>query len=200
MRQLEITGQKFNMLKVICPVNVDRHGAMTWLCLCDCGNYKVIKGCAVRSGTIKSCSCLKVTVNWKHGHARRRKRIPEYATWSRMIQRCHNPNNTDFSYYGGRGITVCRKWLESFEQFFNDMGARPTPKHTIDRINNDGNYEPTNCRWATRLQQTHNRRMDYIHSESWQKAHSLHSTALNKRRRRNSKGQFIKGLRQLRMN
>lgn len=88
-----------------------------------------------------------------HGMAR----TPLYKVWSEMKRRCKNPNDPKYKYYGARGISVCASW-DSFENFYRDMGERPTPKHSIDRINNDGNYEPENCRWATALEQRHNQR------------------------------------------
>jgi hypothetical protein len=95
----------------------------------------------------------------RHGHTRRMARSSEHYAWTNMVQRCTNPNRQDFTSYGGRGISVCDKWRDSFEAFFADMGERPSPQHSIDRFpNNDGNYEPGNVRWATKHQQMQNTR------------------------------------------
>jgi hypothetical protein len=92
-----------------------------------------------------------------HGHRKRSYKSSEYLAWDHMKQRCFNPNSKNYKHYGGRGIKVCDRWVNSFENFYNDMGAKPSKEHSIDRINNDGNYEPGNCRWATNIEQQRNR-------------------------------------------
>lgn len=100
--------------------------------------------------------------NFKHGHTANRKQSPEYMAWIDMIGRCENPTDRDFQWYGKRGIKICEQWRADFSAFLADVGPRPSPKLTLDRIDNDGNYEPGNCRWATRSQQARNRRNPWI--------------------------------------
>lgn len=134
----------------------------TWKCRCVCGKELVVRQDCLRSGNTTSCGCQRkvhaaVAIRKRcttHGQSK----LAEYFVWKTMKARCRNPKNLEFKNYGGRGIKVCDRWLNSFEAFLGDMGRRPTPAHSIDRINNDGNYEPGNCRWATWKQQAANRR------------------------------------------
>lgn len=162
--RLNLAGQRFGRLVAISPVTrTMKSGCVRtdWLCACDCGNKRTIRRCGLTSGKTKSCGCLSpettATRNTKHGDASRTRRTPEYAVWKGIIKRCENPQCAHFGRYGGRGIRICDRWRESFSDFLADMGRRPTPDHQIDRIDNDGNYEAGNCRWATRAQQCRNR-------------------------------------------
>ena len=150
-------GRHFGRLLVLFEVEA-RNGHRHFLCRCSCGEQKEVSQCNLATGRSQSCGCLMRELNRKrsttHGHCTRTGRTAEYNTWSSMIQRCENPNNGWYASYGGRGITVSQRW-HSFAAFLDDMGPRPRGR-TLDRKNNDGNYEPGNCRWATASQQRAN--------------------------------------------
>lgn len=137
----------------------DKTGHFNNQYLCYCGKVFYKPPCEIK--VLKSCGCYrreKVRVrNLKHGNAVRKQTTTEYYIWNGMIRRCHNPKNKDYQRYGGRGIQVCERWRRDFSAFLVDMGPRP-PNKSIDRINNDGNYEPLNCRWATAKEQRQNTR------------------------------------------
>lgn len=156
------TGDKIWMLTAI--HRVENKGVnVQWLFKCDCGNERIIGLGNVSGGNTKSCGCLKSSQAAKkmttHGDTIKiNGRVrSEYKIWSAMIERCTNPNNKAFFRYGMRGISVCHRWRSSYEAFLFDMGRRPSNRHCIDRINNEGNYEPVNCRWATYTEQGKNK-------------------------------------------
>ena len=128
-----------------------------WLCQCDCGNQSVVDSTNLKLGKSKSCGCLKLERQTKHGHASKRRGVTAtFRSWTNMWQRCTNQKNPGYDNWGGRGISICDRW-QSFENFLTDMGPMPL-RHTIERINNDGNYEPSNCCWLPKSEQWKNKR------------------------------------------
>lgn len=160
----DITGQKFGRLTVVKFHGVDKGGNALWVCVCECGNQSVVRGCSLRNGRIKSCGCtrcdrrMKKNPSYKHGLYKHRL----YSVWSSMKERCYNPKGTEYSSYGGRGITVCPEWRNNFKAFYDwavsngyDETA-PRGQCTIDRIDNNKGYSPNNCRWIPQKQQYKN--------------------------------------------
>jgi hypothetical protein len=161
----KIDGQRFGRLTVV-AINCRKKypcgstGYM-WRCVCDCGKETIVEGRALKAGITKSCGCLVVEVtrarSAKHGFATRKNMAPEYHPWNSMMQRCLNPKSDSYYLYGARGITVCDRWRD-IREFIKDMGARPGPQYSLDRIDNNKGYIPGNVRWALAKNQANNRR------------------------------------------
>jgi hypothetical protein len=154
---IDLTGHRSGRLVVLSQAAKSKGRNLRWLCLCDCGKELVCLGHNMRNGTTTSCGCYRLETTaeirakylTKHG----KRHTAEYYVWRGAKSRCFNPKDKAYKNYGGRGITMCAEWRNSFKAFFLSMGPRPSGKHSIDRFpNNDGNYEPGNVRWATCLQ------------------------------------------------
>lgn len=155
---IDMTASRYGSITALSATGRASSGDRKWLFACDCGNKFEANGYYARSGKIASCpSCSAERIriaSVKHGLTN----TPEFEVWTGMHTRCYNANSKDFKDYGLRGIAICERWRLSFEDFLSDMGSRPSPLHSIDRKDNDGDYEPNNCYWATQKEQANNKR------------------------------------------
>lgn len=158
-RRLNLSGKRFGRLLVIQESTRSSSNIRRWLCLCDCGEIKVVRQTELTTGGTRSCGCLKSDAHTKHGLSK----TSAYSSWRSMMKRCYVESSISFPSYGGRGIKVCEEWHE-VENFVKDMGERPE-NMTLDRLDNNKNYEPSNCRWATAEQQQENRRSTKLTKE-----------------------------------
>jgi hypothetical protein len=157
-KKQQLVGQTFARLTVKSHAGCDKHGKTLWKCECSCGVKDVlVNGSVLVRGLVKSCGCFHKEQASRANRTHGRTRTPEYRTWQAMLRRCYNKNCIDFDNYGARGICVCSRWRNSFENFFKDMGIRPDGT-TLDRKQVNKGYSPKNCRWATKEQQNNNTR------------------------------------------
>lgn len=187
----DLTGQRFGRLLVIEETGRNKHNAVMWLCRCDCGTEKAVRAYGLRSGKTRSCGCYnreKIVQSTKtHGLSHQ----PIHTAWRNMNRRTSEPTYPGYHLYGGRGISVCAEWRESFEAFVRDMGPSHSDGLTLDRIDVNGNYEPTNCRWATPLEQGRNKRNNRLLTfrgetmplSAWAERVGVHHTVIRARLR-----------------
>ncbi len=169
-RATDLMGQKFGRLLVLRYAGTNKHSQARWHCKCDCGKDHTVGARELRNRQTQSCGCLhrEIVIDRLTTHGM--SHLPEHSVWGDMLGRCHTSTHASYCHYGGRGITVCDRWKNSFIAFFKDMGYKPFPKAQIDRIDNNGNYEPGNCRWV--LQAVNCRNSSYA-KLSMQKAKAI---------------------------
>lgn len=153
-KRKDLTGKIYGKLTVLSYSHSDKSNQSMWLCQCDCGKTTTARATSLTSGRLKSCGCYNKESHTKHGASNTK----EYQTWIRIKDRCLNPNNKSYKDYGGRGITICSKWIGSFETFLEEVGVAPSKYHSIDRIDNEGSYAKDNVRWALINTQANNKR------------------------------------------
>lgn len=198
MKGSDRSGEKHNMLTLISKV--DTGTRPYYVCLCDCGNYKNIAARHIFSGKTKSCGCFRIAFARDQFKRHGLTGTKVYRAWLAIYNRCYNKNIDVYRHYGGRGIRVCDRWLNSFDNFLSDMGHPPSKKHSIERDDNDGHYTPENCRWATMHEQCRNRRNSRLLTykgqtmilQDWAKHLGIHRRTLSDKLKKKSISQIIK--------
>lgn len=187
-RMLNLAGQKFGRLTAIRIIE-NIKGRVFWECICECGKVTCVQSTKLRFGSTKSCGCYAAEL----ASIRRRKHMmsvsSEYRAWQSMRKRCYDKNCEQYKNYGGRGISVCERWRESFQNFFEDVGRKPQKNMSLNRKNNDGNYEPGNCQWDTPKIQARNTRHNRIITfngqskpvTEWAEATGIHNRTIRAR-------------------
>lgn len=158
----DLIGKTFGKLTVIKCIGKNKRRYIIWMCNCECGKSSIVSGSDLTNEHTKSCGCLKADTMRRLRLTHGKSTTPEYKVWCEMIKRTENKKNKHYKDYGGRGIIVSERWRNSFESFLEDMGERPYKDYSIDRIDNNGNYEPNNCRWASIADQCRNKRNNVL--------------------------------------
>ncbi len=161
MKAKDLSGQRFGRLVVLDLAGTDSQRRRKWSCRCDCGKARVVyQQCLLRKSAAptRSCGCLQKDMVRKRDTTHGLSKTPEYMAWVMAKRRCAKPKSSDWDSYGQRGITIFSEWIDNFEEFYKHLGPKPSPEYSLDRINNDGHYEPGNVRWATPKEQANNRR------------------------------------------
>ena len=191
-KKRNLAGDRFGRYTVLHEAEPDKRGRTHWMCKCECGEVRRVRADALTRGTSLSCGCLAVERTIERSSTHGKTGTPEFVIWSGIMSRCHwkcAENGDKAPDYFGRGIRVCKRWASSFEAFYLDMGPRPSPKHSIDRIDVNGDYSPENCRWATDIQQANNRRDNNLIScfgetrpaREWDRIYGLHPDTVARR-------------------